>query len=93
MQFAVNDSPLAGNDGKLVTARHIWERLVKEVRTNVALRIDSTSVYVASPPVAQFVPGMGYERADPVLHVGEPCAVRSRAFHCLELLFQWPRHQ
>jgi GTP-binding protein len=42
MQFAVNDSPLAGNDGKLVTARHIWERLVKEVRTNVALRIQQT---------------------------------------------------
>jgi GTP-binding protein len=42
MQFAVNDSPLAGNDGKLVTARHIWERLVKEVRTNVALRIAQT---------------------------------------------------
>ncbi|SPE59983.1 GTP-binding protein [Verrucomicrobia bacterium] len=42
MQFAVNDSPLAGIDGKLVTARHIWERLVKEVRTNVALRIAQT---------------------------------------------------
>jgi GTP-binding protein len=42
MQFAVNDGPLAGNDGKLVTARHIWERLVKEVRTNVALKIEQT---------------------------------------------------
>src|SRR5580765_6319363 len=42
MQFAVNDGPLAGNDGKLVTARHIWERLVKEVRTNVALKIAQT---------------------------------------------------
>ena len=31
MQFAVNDGPLAGQDGKLVTARHIWERLVKEI--------------------------------------------------------------
>jgi GTP-binding protein len=39
MQFAVNDGPLAGNDGKLVTARHIWERLQKEIRTNVALRV------------------------------------------------------
>jgi GTP-binding protein len=42
MQFAVNDGPLAGVDGKLVTARHIWERLVKEIRTNVALRIEQT---------------------------------------------------
>ncbi|PWU08801.1 MAG: translational GTPase TypA [Verrucomicrobia bacterium] len=42
MQFAVNDGPLAGIDGQLITARHIWERLVKEVRTNVALRIEQT---------------------------------------------------
>jgi GTP-binding protein len=43
MEFAVNDSPLAGQDGKLVTARHIWDRLVKETRTNVALRILQTN--------------------------------------------------
>jgi len=43
MEFAVNDGPLAGQDGKLVTARHIWDRLVKEIRTNVALRIAATS--------------------------------------------------
>jgi GTP-binding protein len=42
MQFAVNDGPLGGQDGKLVTARHIWERLNKETRTNVALRIAQT---------------------------------------------------
>ncbi|MSU64204.1 MAG: translational GTPase TypA [Pedosphaera sp.] len=42
MEFAVNDGPLAGQDGKLVTARHIWDRLVKEIRTNVALRIAQT---------------------------------------------------
>jgi GTP-binding protein len=44
MQFAVNDGPLAGQDGKLVTARHIWERLTKEIRTNVALRISPSDV-------------------------------------------------
>ena len=43
MEFAVNDGPLAGQDGKLVTARHIWERLQKEIRTNVALRIKQTA--------------------------------------------------
>jgi GTP-binding protein len=42
MQFAVNDGPLAGTDGKLVTARHIRERLIKETRTNVALRVEDT---------------------------------------------------
>ncbi len=42
MEFAVNDGPLAGSDGKLVTARHICERLVNEIRTNVALRIEQT---------------------------------------------------
>ncbi|MGO8764987.1 MAG: translational GTPase TypA [Limisphaerales bacterium] len=43
MEFAVNDGPLAGKDGKLVTARHIWERLQKEIRTNVALRVAPTN--------------------------------------------------
>ena len=42
MEFAVNDGPLAGQDGKMVTARHIRERLEKEVRTNIALRVGPT---------------------------------------------------
>ena len=43
MEFAVNDGPLAGMEGKLVTARHIRERLIKETRTNVALRVADTA--------------------------------------------------
>src|SRR5204862_5707332 len=42
MEFAVDDGPLAGMDGELVTARHIWERLVQEPRNKVALRIAQT---------------------------------------------------
>jgi GTP-binding protein len=42
MQFAVNDGPLAGRDGKLVTARHISERLHKETRTNISLSVQDT---------------------------------------------------
>ncbi len=43
MQFAVNDGPLAGKDGKLVTARHIGERLHKETRTNISLQVQDTN--------------------------------------------------
>ena len=44
MQFLVNDSPLAGREGKLVTARHIRDRLTRELRTNVSLRVSDTDV-------------------------------------------------
>tara|TARA_B100000683_G_scaffold7162_1_gene7953 strand:- start:450 stop:2276 length:1827 start_codon:yes stop_codon:yes gene_type:complete len=42
MIFQVNDSPFAGNDGKYVTSRVIKDRLHKEIKTNVALKVEST---------------------------------------------------
>ena len=44
MQFVVNDSPLAGKEGKFLTARHIMERLTRETRTNVSLSFKETDV-------------------------------------------------
>ena len=44
MNFVVNDSPLAGKEGKFLTARHIKERLVRECRTNVSLQFVETDV-------------------------------------------------
>jgi GTP-binding protein len=38
MNFCVNTSPLAGREGKYVTSRQIWDRLQKELQSNVALR-------------------------------------------------------
>jgi GTP-binding protein len=42
MQFVVNDSPLAGREGKLLTARHIRDRLIRETRTNVSILVKDT---------------------------------------------------
>ena len=43
MTFRVNTSPLAGQDGKFLTSRQIRERLMREARHNVALRVEDTT--------------------------------------------------
>ena len=42
MNFIVNDSPLAGQEGKFVTSRHIRDRLFQELNTDVSLRVEET---------------------------------------------------
>ncbi|MEG0971861.1 MAG: translational GTPase TypA [Lachnospiraceae bacterium] len=42
MHFVVNDSPLAGQEGKFVTSRHIRDRLLRELNTDVSLRVEET---------------------------------------------------
>ncbi|HCS13134.1 MAG: translational GTPase TypA [Zetaproteobacteria bacterium CG06_land_8_20_14_3_00_59_53] len=51
MELHVNSSPLAGTEGKFITTRQIRDRLMKEVRTNVAMRVretDAADVYEIS---------------------------------------------
>ncbi|MCX4318197.1 MAG: translational GTPase TypA [Lachnospiraceae bacterium] len=42
MNFIVNDSPFAGQEGKFVTSRHIRDRLFRELNTDVSLRVEET---------------------------------------------------
>lgn len=59
MNFMVNDSPFAGREGKFVTSRHIKDRLLKELESNVGLKVENTD-----SPSAFKVSGRG------VLHLG-----------------------
>lgn len=42
MHFMVNDSPLAGQEGKFITSRHLRDRLMRELNTDVSLRVEET---------------------------------------------------
>ena len=42
MYFMVNDSPLAGQEGKFITSRHLRDRLFRELNTDVSLRVEET---------------------------------------------------
>ncbi len=55
MTFRVNDGPFAGKEGKFLTSRHIRERLMREVKSNVALRVED----IAGDAAAFKVSGRG----------------------------------
>ena len=54
MVFSVNNSPFAGREGEYVTSRHLRDRLFKEIKTNVSMRLEETE-----SPDAFIVSGRG----------------------------------
>ena len=65
MQFNVNDSPLAGTEGKFVTSRHLRDRLFRELNTDVSLRVeetDSTDSFKVSGRGELHLPGSCQQR-------------------------------
>jgi GTP-binding protein len=48
MSFSVNDSPFAGQEGTFVTSRQLRDRLLRELETNVALRVEETDSQINS---------------------------------------------
>jgi len=44
MKICINDGPLAGREGKLLTARQVRERLIRETRTNVSIQVTDTDI-------------------------------------------------
>ncbi|MDA3792663.1 MAG: translational GTPase TypA [Elusimicrobia bacterium] len=43
IEFLVNDSPFSGLDGEYVTSRHIWDRLQREIQSNVSIKVERTA--------------------------------------------------